>query len=234
MEPMRSALNVASLIGLVAAAGCSHVGVVGEIDTGVEQLSAPMQLQQTDCLAPPCGDAFDGVVLQNVRGSTLLGELGLRWGALFQLAPSLWLGLLADLRTGVGSAAPLGPYDWPFHAGDYRGQTGLGSFDMPLLMGSPLELRFDASRFYDVYGDVEPAWLILNGPGLRDSAGQTSAFSLGIQGDVLFRVGFERRLDFGRYGLGLCAETDASGLFRGVLVTLSYHQDEDSPYTPLR
>ena len=220
--------------GLVS--GCSHTRTILELDSGVEQLSVPMQFQQTNCVAPPCGDAFDGVLIPGTRGQGWLGEYGVRMGLLGSLGSNLWWGLLPDVRFGLGSATTVGPFTSSVHPGAYRGQTGLGTSSQ-MLLGLPLELRWDLGRFYNVYGDVEPAVVIDTGPGLVAPGGATSAFSspaFSVVGDVIFRVGVERELDFGRYGIGLCVEADALGFSRGALLTLSLHFGDDHPYQPLR
>jgi hypothetical protein len=231
---------VAAVCLSALAPGCAHSVTVVQLDPGFQHLSSAMQFQQTDCPAPPCGDAFDGVrVPPGTRGGGYLGELGLRWGFLVSPVPNLWLGVLADWRAGVGSASALGPFESSVHAGAYRGQTSLGSFSLPSLIGLPLELRWDVGRFYSVYGDVEPAWAALFGPSLVAPDGEIAPFSSSFTGggfvDLIFRVGIERKLDFGRYGVGICGEADTAGLFRGVLLTLSVRFDNDDiPYTQLR
>ncbi|MHB8417720.1 MAG: hypothetical protein ACYDCL_06570 [Myxococcales bacterium] len=223
------------------AAGCAHTQStqVIELDPGVQIASLPMQVQQYDCPAPPCGDVFDGVVARpGARDTGWLGELGVKAVTLFSLAPSLWFGAGFDWRTGTGSATAIGPFASSVHSGAYSGQTGLGSLSEPFTLGLPLELRWDLGRFYSIYADAELAFTLLTGSGLVAPSGATSsglsspAFD-GI-GDLLVRAGIERKLDFGRYGVGVCAEADVRGFLYGAFLTLSVHFGEDIPYETLR
>ncbi len=209
-----------------------------ELDLGAEQaVPAPLQLQ-TGCAAPPCGDAFDGVQLPgHTEGGGGLGALDFRIGLFTALSPSLSLGVLADLRAGLGFASAAGPFASPIHPGvSYRGQTGLGSLWQPFGLGLPLQLRWSFDRLYTVYGELNPEMQAFVGPNLQASNGQVASLTSPLTSssfDLLARVGFERKLDFGRYGVGLCAEADVAGLLRGLLFTVSYHFDHDTPFQQL-